>query len=273
MIRHRISIALYDAKCRLLKWQRIWQNWGKDVPATRRFLFVLCPTYAGSTLMQELLSTSPQISPNNVFGTREGLGLPEVRRHFDYRHLWDEDYQMPWLLIRKEWEAYWQNDRPLWLEKSPSNLLHAPALAQNFDPASFIIMVRNPYAHCESLLRRDGQSPKAAARFCLDCLQRQRENLEQLPHSLLLRYEDLVEDLDGSMEVLHQFLPQIQKLSGHKKFKAHNYRAQKLPITNLNQEKIARLTSDQIWEINQVLTTDLDILSYFRYSLHPSNRT
>ncbi|MEO0776534.1 MAG: sulfotransferase [Bacteroidota bacterium] len=269
MIRDRLRLARYDARCRWLRWRSQWRNWTRPPAAERYFLFVLCPTYGGSTLMQEILSTSPGVSPNNVWGTREGLGLPQVRRHFDYRRLWEADYQLPWPRIRREWEGYWQHDRPVLLEKSPSNLVHAPQMAPHFDPAYFVVMVRQPLAHCESLIRRDALSPTAAARFCLDSLRHQKRNLEQLPRCLLLPYEALVDQTTASVRALLDFLPPLQHLRTDRRFRAHNYHRQNLPLTNLNAAKIARLSADQREEINRTLTTDLDILSYFRYSIDP----
>jgi len=247
---------------------RLLQNQFRAPAAERSFLFVLCPTYGGSTLMQELLSTAPQISPNNIFGTREGFALPEVRTLTEYRRLWEEDYQMDWSAIRLIWEQYWERYCPIALEKTPSNLMHASVIQQYFEPAYFILMTRDPYAHCESLIRRDQCSPTEAAQFSIQCLHKQRQNAEQLERVLLVRYEDLTDHLEESVQQIIQFLPALEYLDYTGVFKAHNASKESLPIRNLNQTNIERLSADQINEINVELMAHMDILSYFRYSIY-----
>ncbi|MEO1517013.1 MAG: sulfotransferase [Bacteroidota bacterium] len=263
---YSLKVAYYDLKCELLRGFRGWKNlWAKEVP--HRFVFVLCPTYCGSTLMQELLSTSPQVSANNVFGVREGLSLPQVRKLFDYRQLWTDGYEMPWLAIRAEWMKYWDRSRAILLEKSPSNILQMQPLAQYFAPSSFVLMVRHPYAHCESLIRRDGYTAEAAARFSLRCLHQQKKNLELDQSSLLIRYEDLVRQPLASARQLEAFLPKLSPLRIQGDFKAHNYKNKPLPITDLNKEKIQRLSQQQKATIDAILLPQEEILSYFSYSL------
>lgn len=267
MIRFDFGIWSYDLKCRLLKKFRGWQNWLKSSQASSTFLFVLSPPYVGSTLMQELLSTSPNISPNNIFGTREGLGLPEARKHFDYKELWNEAYTFPWSEIKKVWKSYWDFSKPVLLEKSIPNFLHALAIEQNFNQAYFIVMTRNPYAHCQSMMRRDKQTATEAAQFVLKCLKMQKANLDQCKRSILIRYEDLVNEPKKSRDKMILFLLEIEKININRHFKAHNFKNRPLPITNLNQEKIAKLSAEQIQQISQVLQSEKSLLSFFDYTL------
>ena len=44
-----------------------------------QFLFILTPPYCGSTLLNQILSTSKNLSCNNHLGVREGQLLPEVK--------------------------------------------------------------------------------------------------------------------------------------------------------------------------------------------------
>ena len=44
-----------------------------------QFLFILSPPYAGSTMLNQLISSSNNVSCNNNLGTREGQLLPQVR--------------------------------------------------------------------------------------------------------------------------------------------------------------------------------------------------
>ncbi|MEM9820574.1 MAG: sulfotransferase [Bacteroidota bacterium] len=265
-LRYAFQVFYYDWKCRLLKGLRWGQRWWSPQASGSSYLFVLCPPYGGSTLVQELLSTSASVSPNNIFGTREGQGLPEARQLFDYQRLWDPSYELPWEQMRQVWHQYWELSKPILLDKSPSNLLRAASIEQAFLPAYFVVVTRHPLAHCESLIRRDGKTAREAAQFCLDCLKAQRKNLENCQRALWLSYEALVQFPEKAVQDLVQFLPQLEAPDIQRQFKAHNYLGRALPITDLNQEKIDRLSRGQIQEIKEVFETELDILSYFGYS-------
>ena len=45
-----------------------------------KFLFILSPPYCGSTLLNDIISTSKNVSSNNYLNTREGQTLPEVKQ-------------------------------------------------------------------------------------------------------------------------------------------------------------------------------------------------
>ena len=113
-------------------------------------LFILCPPYCGSTLLWKLMSTSDNVSAL----PEEGQFLPEVEGIMRDKP-WQRDHAMPWEQIRAVWETYWDIEKPLLVEKSPPNIIRAKAIAEHFDPARFVIMARNPYAHVEGLMRRN----------------------------------------------------------------------------------------------------------------------
>ena len=55
-----------------------------------KFLFILSPPYCGSTLLNQLLSTSKNVSCNNNLGTREGQLLPGVREFMFQKDRWNK---------------------------------------------------------------------------------------------------------------------------------------------------------------------------------------
>ena len=59
------------------------------------YLFILCPPFCGSTLLNELLSTSFYVSCNNNIGTREGQTLPETK-DIMFNNRWDKKKILPW---------------------------------------------------------------------------------------------------------------------------------------------------------------------------------
>jgi hypothetical protein len=215
--------------------------------------------------MHEIICSSPKVSPNNIFGTREGIALPEIRRLLDHRKLWDERSKYPWPLIKKEWLRYWDTSKPILLDKSPANLIRASFIREHFRPASFIVMTCNPYAHCERLIRRNGLTVEAAAFFSMKCLRHQRRNAGRLQNRCVIRYEDLVQDPPAIKQKLVQFMPELESVIVNKVFTAPNSKHQRLPITDFNAESIARLTAEQISSLTRAFAKDADVMASFGY--------
>lgn len=233
-----------------------------------KYLFVLGATHGGTTVLTELLSRSAHVSSNNYLHTREGQLLPTVIDHM-YAHgrQWEEDLEIDWNFIMKEWRKYWDIRKVILLEKSPPNLLRATAIAAVFEPAYFLVFVRNPYAHCETFIRKNGFTPKQTAEFVIRTLKAQHQNLKELDRVLLLHYETLVKDPGAFKKQLTGFLEELIDIDTGGVFYAHNYYDQPHALKNFNQEKIDRLSSSAISEINEVFAKNKDLLHYFGYSL------
>lgn len=261
-----LKVVYYDLKCLALKWRRTMGNLLKK-RSTHRFIFLLCPAYGGSTLLHEIINTSPSVSTNNVYGTCEGQSLPEFRKLIlDKQSRWLEDFTYPWSSIKNIWLQYWDLSKPLLMEKSPPNLLRASEILQHFQPVVFIAMVRNPYILCEAMIRRDKMSPTAAASRTILCLNHQKQNLEKLELIHLLRYEDLVSNPTDEKVRLLAFLPELQSININRTFKSHNERQKQTKIVNMNIGKIERLSDDMLNKINKVFDQHRPILQYFHYS-------
>ena len=240
---------------------------GKRAQIESKYAFILCPPYCGSTLMSHILASSENVSINNPQGTREGQTLPEVRDHLFVKDRWNEDLQIDWKMVKRVWEKYWDLSRPILLEKSPPNILRANQIASHFQPAYFFAAWRNPYAHCESQIRRNGSNPKQAADFAIRCLQIQRRNIEQLDNVLPISYEELTADPASFVQQANRLLPELGDLRVTGQFNVHNMLDQPLDIKNLNCEKIALLGNRQRREINAVFGKHRSIFDYFGYRL------
>lgn len=226
------------------------------------FLFVLCPPYSGSTLLWQLLCTSPRVSAL----PGEGQFLPELQELMRAGP-WRRDQQLPWPQIRAVWESYWDMGKPLLLEKSPPNIIRAAELARHFQPARFIIMVREPLAHAEGLMRRNGWSAERAARFSAMCLGVQLENARQLQHTLVLTYEALVADPAAACRRLLDFLPELDRLDHGASFAVHSLDGTVArPITDLNARKRAALSTADRATIDAVLAGHGETLAAWGYT-------
>ena len=168
------------------------------------YLFVLCPPYCGSTLLWKLLSTSANVSalPD------EGQFLPELKDIMRDRP-WDAENSLPWPDIKQVWDAYWDRDKPVLLEKSPPNIIRTGDILAHFQPVQFIIMVRNPYAQSEGLMRRNHWPARRAANFAMMCLRTQLKNRRQLDNATVLTYESLVQDPAGACAAIVESNPEL----------------------------------------------------------------
>ncbi|MBP7461252.1 MAG: hypothetical protein KBA26_08180 [Candidatus Delongbacteria bacterium] len=239
-----------------------------SVKKKHKFLFILSPPYCGSTLLSELISTSKSVSLNNPFGYLEGQGLPTIRNiMFDVDRRWDESYEYNWYRIKKEWMKYWDQTCPVLLEKSPPNIIRAQSIRRNFTPSYFIILYRNPYAQCQSLIKRKKNNPVIAAEFAIKCLRHQMNNILQLNQSLQLSYESLTDNPYYISKQIKNLVPELNDIQVPDQLSAYNYLKKKMGIMNLNHDKVSFLGRDEIKMINTVFCRHHDVLDFFNYSL------
>ncbi len=233
------------------------------------FLFILSPPHCGSTLLTEILLLSKEVSGNNPVGTKEGQQLPELRkRMFHEKNRWDPSHEMDWHFIKKVWKKHWDVTKPVLLEKSPPNLVRALEIEKHFRPAYFIILVRNPYAHCESMMRRNGVSATEAARVAIDCLEHQQRNCHSLKRVLVLSYEDLTTNPVKTIKQIQAFLPNIGGINiKDKEFSAHNSLHRKMAIVNFNDQSINRLSAKDLAILNECFQSQRGLLEYWGYQL------
>ncbi|MCB1705202.1 MAG: sulfotransferase [Halioglobus sp.] len=230
------------------------------------YLFVLCPPYSGSTLLWKLLSTSANVSALPT----EGQFLPELE-HIMREKPWRRDHPLPWIDIKRVWERYWDSGKPVLLEKSPPNLIRPHEILAHFDPVRFIVMVRNPYAQAEGLMRRNNWTPSRAANFSMMCLRTQLDNANALQDTLVITYESLVQDPATACGQLADFMPALSDMDPSANFEIHSIDGTRnRPITDLNSRKIAALTADQIAGLNSVFQQHVETIAAWDYELIPT---
>jgi len=228
-------------------------------------LFILSPPFCGSTLLNEIISSSKNVSCNNNIGLREGQHLPIAKDILFTRDRWDNKKQINWELIHNIWNKYWDKSKDVFLEKSPPNICRAKNIEKEFPNAKFICLVRNPYAQIEGKMRRHGTSAKEAAELSIQYLKYQKKNIQGLNKTLLISYESLTEN---NKNAIITFLPELCDINTGLKFNAHNLRAEKnMKITNLNSEKISKITKEDLIIINGVFKNEESILNYFNYQI------
>ena len=228
----------------------------------KTYVFVLCPPYSGSTILWKLLGSSAAASSL----PREGQFLPETQ-HWMRESPWDANYAMPWNEIKPIWDRYWDHSKPFLLEKSPPNLLRVDGIMATFEPVRFLVMVRDPYAHCEGLMRRNGWDAGRAAEFSLRSLHLQRQN-RALPNAMAFTYEELSMDTASVARRIEEFLPGIGPLNASGTFVADSIDGRlERPITNLNDRKIANIKPDVMQVLNERVMRQREALQAWGYDV------
>jgi len=243
---------------------------GHDEPAAvtsarpqSSYLFVLCPPYSGSTLLWKLLSTSRNVSSLPL----EGQFLPELRDMMRDKP-WNPDRVLPWTEIKTVWESYWDMSKPVLLEKSPPNLIRTRDILAHFHPVKFVVMVRNPYAQSEGLMRRNNFSVSRAANFSMMCLRTQLMNARELDNTLVMTYEALVQDPAKACQQLAQFMPELADMDYDASFEVHSIDGTlNRPITDLNVKKIAAIPADTLAAMTEIFVQHRETFETWGYDL------
>lgn len=233
-----------------------------------KFLFILSPPFCGSTLLNHIISSSSNVSSNNIFHSREGQQLPKVREiMFLNKQRWKPETEFEWPFIKNEWLKYWDITKPILLEKSPCSIVRANVIEKEFQPAYFVAIYRNPYAHCEGLMRRNNWGPTNAAKFAMKCMRFQQKNINQLNNVISFSYEEMSEHPDQVVEKLKQHLPELSDIQLSLNYPTQNVRNENIGVTNLNKEKINNITEAQLDKINIVFKRNIGLLEFFGYDL------
>jgi len=232
------------------------------------YLFILCPPYSGSTVLWKLVGTSDAVSSL----PSEGQFLPEVKDVMRQAP-WNPDVKLPWKRIKDVWDGYWDHDKPLLVEKSPPHIIRTGEILEHFSPVYFLLMVRNPYAHCEGLMRRNQVNAQEAAKFTVRCLRKQAENASRLNNILCFTYEELVASPESISGKIQSSIPQIGDLKPTQSFEVRSIDGVvKRGIVDLNRKKINNLSASDLKEINEVLKSNADVMNHWGYEYYEPSR-
>ena len=76
----------------------------------------------------------------------------------------------------------------------------------------------------------------------------------------------MCDNTDESIERIKEFIPELGNVNFDLEFSAHNFKTEgKMKIQNLNDEKINKLSSEQIKIINSYFKKEEALLNYFGY--------
>ena len=248
----------------------------------KRWVFITGCYNSGTTLLDQILATHPQISglPDEGVMLTDQLVRPE---DFGWRRMWAEcetemetssrNVNKDPKIIQRQWSHFYDLEKPLLLEKSISNMPRLKFFHENFNQTFFIHIVRNGYAVAEGIYRKakimEGNPYYGREHYPLSLCAKQwvrslevfQEVKDSLNNVIEVKYEELTEDprrvIGDILKTLD--LEMFPEDYFQKSFSVHEKES---TITNMNYLSFKRLSQDQIKTINTVAGEYLKRYSY-----------
>jgi hypothetical protein len=264
--------SLKDHTRHLITWGGGWLG---PLPTPEKWVFIVGCYNSGTSLLHALLASHPQIGSMAREGQHctdqllrpKSVGLARLWALEPERFLLDETSQAPINVqrIKRQW-GLWLNDptRPVLIEKTPANAARVRWLQDHFDNAHFIGIVRNGYAVAEGIRRKAGHSLEKGA------LQWQRSNelrladFDYLRCSLLLSYEELIEQPETTLAKIFSFLALPHEQQGDLAREVWNIHGEISELRNMNDPSLAVLAEAEMATIEETAGAMLRRLGYLR---------
>ncbi len=251
----------------------------------RKWVFIVGCYNSGTTLLHEILAECPNVAslPTEGAFLTNALYTPE---EFGWVRMWHKCIDEVGLSkhngdrravqTMKNWSVWLDRSRPVIIEKSISNTPRILYLQKYFKPSCFIYVVRNGYAVAEGIRRKANlkkwhtpiQSEQYPIKICaqqwietdrmLDSVKGKVENL------LLVKYEELVDDPDRITKKIYDFVGEHMGQCSDFTKKQYDVTGYHSEIVNMNQKSIARLSGEDIQQINLIST---EILQKYEYEI------
>lgn len=251
-----------------------------------KHLFLLCPNNSGSTYLSQAIAQSRKVWSLKREGQHTfGFAGPDTANS-KWPLIWgaaDESIthfaqgQYDWERTRKAWYLQAQSsdvNAPVFHTRSPPFLLIPDQLVASFAKTRFLLMVRDPYAALEGILRRWTRSsqypaeelPAIGARHLVTCFEHQRRNRERFAEiSAYFTYEQLCEDPADIATRIAALMPELDDLDLTQRLSVKG--AYDEPLRNMNADQIARLAPGQIAAATAVFRENESLFAAFDYQL------
>lgn len=262
-------------------WAELLFRTGKSLKH-KNWIFIIGCYNSGTTLLDQILATHPQIGglPDEGVMLTDQLVRPE---DFGWRRLWSEceeeiedserNQQKNAGRIKKHWSHFYDSDKNFLLEKSIANSTRLKFFNEEFCPAWFIHIVRNGYAVAEGIHRKaevmegnpyfeDGKYPfSLCAKQWVRSIEVFEGSKQYLQNVIEIKYEELAENpsevVNGILERMG--LKTFPENYFEKSFTIHEKNSK---IKNMNPSSFKRLKADDIKTINEVAGKYLEAYEY-----------
>jgi hypothetical protein len=263
--------------------QKLLAPFGRE-PRPKKWLFVIGCYNSGTTLLSDILSEHPDISALPIEGVMLTDALPRPEK-FGWNRLWSECVDGVRMLpgkgmekvagrIKRQW-SYSFTDADILYEKSIANAARIPFLDAYFQPAYFVVIIRNGYAVAEGLRRRGNPRKYGHAEFGdkypIEMCAKQWAVSDEIvsadaadaEHVLYLTYENFCAEPGKNLRAITDFL-QIDPLPDEIINKSWEVHGSSSRIRNMNEDGIAKLSADDIAKIREAASGALDKYGYIQ---------
>lgn len=235
-------------KFAIIKKLKIAKNQNK-----KKYIFVLCPPYQGSTPIINLLDssnhTSTFVTAPTQFG--EGQWLLELNGITDYdSNRWNPSYNLDMEQLKYIYDKYWDHSKLIYVEKSPPLICRAKQFEDyfsKFGEVYFIISIRSPYS-----------TDHYTAEEWITFAQYQKKNIETLKNKIITSYEELCTNTNNVIEKITSIIPELSDIQNQSNANIRTERGEKI-----NSNKVDRII-DKNYEC---LKDNIDLLNFFCYKL------
>lgn len=242
------------------------------LPTPRKWVFIVGCYNSGTTLLHDLLASHPEVGSlpqegqflTDQLPVPRDLGLPRLWALDPARFYLDETMgqSIDVTALKRQWGAHYDDpQRPVLLEKSPTNAARIRWLEKHFEEASFIAIIRDGYAVTAGIRRKAGHPIEMAARQWAVSNEIMFRDLATAKRQRIVHYEDLTARPDEVMGSLLGFLdlaPHDVRWSG-RTWTVHERQSE---IRDMNAESVAALTVEERASVTRVAGPMLERFGY-----------
>jgi hypothetical protein len=206
-----------------------------------RYAFVCGLHRSGTTLITRSLAEHPMISGFKGTGAIEDEGqfLQTVfpvdiefggagRFGFDPRaHMTEEsalNTPMAAAVLKAEWHRYWDDSKPVLIEKTPANLLRMRLLDRLFPQSCFIVVTRHPVATCLATMKWTEGNFFSLFYHWVHCYRIARADAARLERVLWISYEAFIAEPRRQLTRLSEFLGLAPGFTAYPDLESYNPR-------------------------------------------------
>ncbi|MBI6117342.1 sulfotransferase family protein [Salegentibacter maritimus] len=258
-----------------LRYNRIWMellNQTGRVIKNKKWIFISGCYNSGTTLLDQILATHPEISglPDEGVMLTDKLVRPE---DFNWRRMWSEcEDDIKELApfdekdanrIKKHWSHFYDFKKDFFIEKSISNQIRLKFFDTNFLPSWFIHIVRNGYAVAEGIHRKAevmeeneyynlGSYPYSlCAKQWVRSLEVFEKEQKRLQNVITISYEELAENPSKTINTILDKIG-LERFADDYFDKSFNIHEKQSKIRNMNASSFNRLKKEDYKAINEI---------------------
>ena len=227
-----------------------------------KYIFILSPSYSGSTILYKLINTSPNISTlisnANPSHVGEGCALFHMTNKYKIKNYLkirtNPNVRLPMDLVKEAYESIWDTNKPILCDKSIPTLYrakHYDDYFKQFGEVYFISLIRNPY-----FTRHNMKEWYNDACYV-------KHNIESFKNLIHITYEDLTNNIENVIDKILNFVPELETLNKNVTYvngiRDYNRNCK---IINYNVNPINKEEKNATINHNKEI---LEIMNYFNY--------